>query len=627
METTYGWAGKILWVDLTERKVTTVPTSDFEPEKYIGGVGLNSRIFWELGAPKVSAFHPDNPLLVSVGPLTGAPGPFNRAEICGIAPQSYPQELFAYSGMGGKFPADLKYAGYDAVVVLGKSDKPVYLQVDNETASIENAGHLWGLDTFETQKTLRTSHPKASVLTIGPAGETSCRFAIILNETGSAAGQGGYGGLMGSKNLKAIVVRGIGSHKIADPDAFMDLVSERHAAGEWLNGGAQSWGRYPLCGEPVSGEMKARYLKRFAGCHGCPYQCMGFYDMPGIGKGAQMCVEAWYGFVGNGSSEGYWEGNILSQKLGINNYELLGIMVFALTGIASKAFTKQDLGLTSIPHFDHATEPKLGSPKVHHEFLTELLTGIAEGKSPLAQGVGRAAEKLGPAAMKVYQDQYPAYGYMSHHLRNVASALHWATDSRDPFNSCHDYLAFGSTPSLADYFGVPGGDIQMDEKTLSFSGTKMIYERAEHLAVWVQNNQSLKNSLPFCEYASMPNSYFHPPEMDIRIFESRILSAVTGQDYNVSRLWEAGERIWNLRRAIMVQRENRGRKGDTVNGPWFKRIVPNGESLSAPLDKKQWENLVTRFYRLRGWETESGRPTRARLEALGMKNVADKMNV
>src|SRR4030042_2527432 len=124
---------------------------------------------------------------------------------------------------------------------------------------------------------------------------------------------------MGSKNLKAVVVRGTGSHKMADPDKFLSLVAGRQKAGEWLTGGAQSWGRYPLCGDPVSKEMRTKYLKRFAGCYGCPYQCMGFYDMPGVGKGAQMCVEAWYGYHSGGSSEGYWEGNILSQKLGINN--------------------------------------------------------------------------------------------------------------------------------------------------------------------------------------------------------------------------------------------------------------------------------------------------------------------
>jgi aldehyde:ferredoxin oxidoreductase len=625
MGKTFGWTGKILWVDLTKRKITTVSSSDFEPDKYIGGVGLNSRIFWELGAPKVAAFHPDNPLLISVGPLTGAPGPFNRAEICGIAPQSYPQELFAYSGLGGKFPTELKYAGYDGIVILGKSDGPVYLLIEDKSASIKDAKHLWGLDTFETQKTLGGSHPKAAVLAIGPAGESMCRFAIILNETANAAGQGGYGAVMGSKNLKAVVVRGTGPHKMAKPDQFLSLVAERHAAGEWLAGGAQSWGRYPLCGEPISGEMRTKYLKRFAGCHGCPYQCMGFYDVPGIGKGSQMCVEAWYGYLSNGSSEGYWEGNILSQKLGINNFELLGMMVFVLSAIAAKAVTKQDLGLPFVPQIDHAAEPKFGGSKVHHEFLIALLNGIAEGRSPLSQGVARAAEKLGPAAVRIYEDQYPANGYWSHHLKNIASALHWATDTRDPFNSCHDYLVLGAVPSIADHFGVPSGDIRLPGKSSDFTGSKVVYERAEQSAVWVQNHQSLKNSLPICEYSSYPSSYFHPPAMDIRIFESKILSTVTGIDYDVERLWEAGERIWNLRRAIMVLRENRERKGDAIGHLWFERTVSGEQSLAAPLDRKQWDEVVTRYYERRGWDPQNGRPTKAKLEALGMKNVAGKL--
>jgi aldehyde:ferredoxin oxidoreductase len=625
MKTTFGWAGKILWVDLTNRKITEVPLSDFEPEKYIGGVGLNSRIFWELGAPRVGAFHPDSPLLIAVGPLTGAPGPFNRAEVSGIAPQSYPQEVFAYSGFGGKFPAELKYAGYDAVVVLGKSEKPVYVAIEDGAASIKNADQLWGLDTFETQKILAGRHPKASVLTIGPAGENLCRFAVLLNETASAAGQGGYGSVMGSKNLKAIAVRGTGSLKMADPDGFLSLVADRNKAGEWLAGGAQSWGRFPLCGDPVSGEMQSKYLKKFAGCHGCPYQCMGFYDMPGIGKGAQMCVEGWYGLVGKGSSEGYWEGNIMSQKLGINNFELLGAMQFILAAVGGGAVTKEDLGFDSIPHFDHATEEKFGSPKVHHEFLSFLLSGIADGKGLFAQGVARAAEKLGPAAVAVYEGLYPAHGYTNHWITSVASALHWATDTRDPFNSCHDYLQFGLDEKAARHFNVPGGDVEDPEgNTPDYKGTKNVYQRSEHLSVWVQNNQSLKNSLPMCEYSSFPTTYFHPPEMDIRIFESRFLSAVTGVDYDVARLWESGERIWNLRRAIMVDREKRERKNDTISHVWFEQVVGD-KGLAAPLDPRQWDELITRYYKLRGWSADNGRPTRKTLEALGMKNVADKM--
>jgi aldehyde:ferredoxin oxidoreductase len=118
---------------------------------------------------------------------------------------------------------------------------------------------------------------------------------------------------------------------------------------------------------------------------------------------------------------------------------------------------------------------------------------------------------------------------------------------------------------------------------------------------------------------------FHPPEMDIRIFESKVLSAITGIEYDVERLWEAGERIWNLRRAIMVRRENRERKDDAVGHLWFERTISGGQSLAAPLDRKQWDEAIPRYHELRGWNPQSGRPARAKLEALGMKNIADKL--
>jgi len=124
---TYGWAGNILWVNLSEGTTKKISTSEFEPEKYIGGIGLNSRLFWEMGCPKVDALHSDNPILLSVGPLTGVSGPVGRATASAIAPQCFPEELFTYSGFGGRFPTELKYAGYDSVVITGKAEKPVYL--------------------------------------------------------------------------------------------------------------------------------------------------------------------------------------------------------------------------------------------------------------------------------------------------------------------------------------------------------------------------------------------------------------------------------------------------------------------------------------------------------------------
>ncbi len=620
----YGWAGTILWVDLSDRKISKVPTSEYEPEKYIGGVGLNCRIFWELGCPEVDGFHPDNPLMITTGPLCGASGPFTRATVSAISPQCYPDELFTYSGFGGRFPAELKYAGYDGIVVVGKSETPVYLSIEDGDVEIKDAGGLWGLDSFETQRVLTDSHPGASALVIGPVGENLGRTAIIINETSGAAGQGGYGAVMGSKNLKAIVTRGTGTLKLARPDAFMEVIQERKAAGEWVAGPNIAWGRTPNCGPYLQKAMQEKHLKKFTGCYGCPYQCQGVFDVDGIGKAVQMCADSWYGYFNPESVEGLWEANVVSQKLGINNFELMCIMMFLRPAIGKGIVSKEELGLTSIPMLDRRSEPEFGDQEAHHQFLEELMGGIANGTSPFSQGMARAAEQFGPEAVAEYHKMCPAWGQMKHHIRGVGEALHWATDNRDPMNSCQDYvrgpaMGFGNNAEVAEWFGVPGGYLA------SAKGEKdqNIYDGIERETIWVQHHQSLKNALHICELASPPGQHFHPPDMDIRVFESRVLSAATGLDMDVDALWAAGERIYNMRRAVMVLGEGRHRDGDTLADVWFERTVSGGPSEA--LDRGKWEALKDRFYELRGWSADTGWPTRAKLESLDMKNIADKL--
>jgi len=193
-------------------------------------------------------------------------------------------------------------------------------------------------------------------------------------------------------------------------------------------------------------------------------------------------------------------------------------------------------------------------------------------------------------------------------------------------NSSQDYMrapamGLGNNREIADHFGVPGGYLDGEREN--------IYRGSERETAWVQNHQSLKNSLPICELASCPGQHFDPPEMDIRIFESRILSAVTGLDVDVDRLWETGERIYNLRRAIMVLREDRHRNDDAISEDLFDKsrgqINMISTHLPEALDPEQWESLKDRYYALRGWNVDTGRPTRKNLEALGMRDVADKL--
>lgn len=630
----YGWAGKILQVDLTNRKITKIPTTDYKPEKFIGGVGLNTKIFWDLGCPKVAAFNPANPLIISVGPLTGLSGPFNRAEICSISPQCYPEELFSYSGFGGKWPSELKYAGYDGIVVLGRADETVYMAIHDEDVEIKGASGLWGVDTFDTQRVLMNDEPEASILCMGPAGENLSRTAIIANETGSTAGQGGFGAVMGSRNLKAIAVRGTGSVKIARPDDFLKLIAGRKAKGEWLKGSAQSWGRSPLCDGQVKTCMVEKYLKKFAGPYGCPYQCMGFYDVPGVGQGAAICAQFWYGFVNNQNAKAAWEAQLVSQKLGINHFELIGVMKLLRGIVLEGLLTREEweeAGLPPIPEM-------WGGAVTDHEFLTALLYGIADGRSPFSEGVGRAVKyivekvKNKEALNALYEISYPAWGYTNHYYGWLGLALHVATDTRDAGDSTDGYLSFGGfgalgvpAAAIAEHFGVPGGQSTFAHP--SGSEVEAVYEGIEHQTVWVQHNQCLKNSLPICNFACLPDQYFHPPEMDIRIFESKAFSAVTGVDMDVEELWKVGERIWNLRRAVMVRREDRTREKDTFHDTFFDKpwLEENSGHPAAEINRDKFEALKHRYYKLRGWDVETGWPTRAKLEELDLKDVADDL--
>jgi len=641
MKNLYGWTGTVLHINLSSRKITRIPTANFEPEKFIGGVGLSAKIFWDMGCPNVAALDMESPFIISTGPLTGLPGPFNRAEICGIGAQNYPEEQFTYSGIGGNFPSQLKYAGYDAIVILGKAKQPVYLSIQDDDVEIKDANSIWGLDLIETQRVLKNNDPKASVLAIGPAGENLCRCSVVATDTGSTAGQGGFGAVLGSKNLKAIRVKGSGKINIAKPDGFLKLITEMNAKGSWSKGAAQRWARAPLCGGEVGKELTKTYRIKFSGPYGCPYQCMGFYDVPGIGKGAAMCASWWYGFLRQEpeAAKAVWEANMFAQKLGINHFELLALIMIVAESIFEGIATPDEwigVGVSPLPEI-------LGGPAKDHDFLTTMLLKISEGNSPFSHGILRARDHIlegfqnKEEIKKLIEIKFPAWGYAAHYYGWLGLCLHVALDTRDSGNSTDGYLALNRDnvngiplDILGKHFGVPYGPSTFAHAE-GTSDVEAVWEGIEYQTAWEIDNQQLRNSLPICNFASLPDAYFHPPEMDIRIFESKVFSLVTGINLDPGNLARTGERIWNMRRAIMVKRENRSREKDTYLDSFFNTRWPDIQDgsggdlyeFTAFIDKNRFEALKDRFYILRGWDVGTGRPTRSKLEELGLKDVAD----
>jgi aldehyde:ferredoxin oxidoreductase len=471
----------------------------------------------------------------------------------------------------------------------------------------------------------------ASILVIRPAGENLSRIAIILNETECAAGQGGFGAVMGSKNLKAIAIRGTGSVGVSRPNDVLQLTRAIIEENEKVSFVGQLFRTLYMAPQEIKDIFAKRYFQKPYGCYGCPQQCRGIHRVPRIGLSGASCENWMWSPKFSNRPRDIWEANVLSQKLGINTYEIFDGISLLLTlsfeaGILTKREIEEDIGLPA-PRW-------LGGKATDHEFLTVLLHNIAKGERPYAEGTARFTEyfagKLvaGKRLAELYRELSTARGYAFHHVDNLGSALHWATDTRDPVDSCHEYKNFPSPDihlTAMKHFGLPPYD---DYQIIN--SNKTVYQGAEGATAWVQDNQSLKNSLPVCEFFSLIPSFYKPPVLDLRVFESRMISAMTGLDMDVDKLAKAGERIWNLYRAIMVKRENRSRDDDTLNDPYFRKpiVCHMGSAtglVNGPIDKAKFEVLKDRYYKLRGWDINTGRPTRAKLEELGLKDIADEL--
>lgn len=266
MKAAGGYAGRLLRIDLSSGRIEEQDTSDYLPEWY-GGRALAARIAWDEIRPGTGAFDQGNPLMILAGPLAGTAAPFSgRTTVCGLSAQGHPREWYTRSSFGGHWGPTLKRAGFDGMIITGRAPRPVTVRIEDGRCSLEDASHVWGRGILESQQMLGGSSGAWRILSIGPAGERLSRIAIAATETESASGQGGFGAVMGSKNLKAVAVRGSGKVPVAHPDRFRevcDLVrDEAHASHGWPH-------------EPrLDPEKVCRYGQRFQACtEGCSVRC------------------------------------------------------------------------------------------------------------------------------------------------------------------------------------------------------------------------------------------------------------------------------------------------------------------------------------------------------------------
>jgi len=390
-----GYVGKILRVDLSNGGITELNTEDYVPD-YIGGIGIGYKIVWDETNENTTEWSPESPIIFASGPLCGTPAPSTaRAEVIGLAPQSYPEPWAAPSGFGGDFGPKLKFAGYDAVVIVGKASAPKYLYISEDSVEIKDGEFLWGMTTYTTQSALTAKHGvDTSIACIGPAGENLCRWAAILSKTENGAGQGGFGAVMGDKKIKAIVVKP-GTHKIpiADPDKLLEEVVKVSA--EMSPTGQNS---VPLVGDADRFTTR-RQSCAWSGCTGGVAGCLPTvsnnvplkYIGDGSISGIKYCVGGcapWLTDNDWGNAERNFELNKLCDMLGVNCWEAFAGMNWFLQNCYNAGKLTTLMGESANlnpdgPNVYPKTAPHAG---MSNELAVKWIRGVPTGRVKVMSG-------------------------------------------------------------------------------------------------------------------------------------------------------------------------------------------------------------------------------------------------
>jgi aldehyde:ferredoxin oxidoreductase len=643
----YGWTKKILRVDLSKEKITTLDTMKYAPA-LIGGLGVSAMIAWEEIPPDVGPFDPDNRLMLMVGPLTGtlASGA-GRVEVMGVAPQQHPP-CFSRSGMGGHWGPELKYAGFDGVVVHGRSKKPVYIWINDGETEILDASHIWGTGTYGTTRTIKDTHgEKTRVVACGQAGENLSRIAIVQTETESAAAQGGFGAVMGSKNLKAIAVRGTKGVKIAKSTEFLNLCLNKSREGSrpFSPGSNQRWPSEQI----LHGTNFRRHKCGFCStiCTNTIYTNIPGIEVPSLYTTEQMC----YGYKTR-PFNAQIEARVITSNYGINGWEVsYGIIPWLQ--LCKQHGLIDNIDGMEIPVPKKPIEYLRDCATVPPKFLRMLLRYIAFRESPigdaLSDGACYAADKLFSGKGKPLLDRiYPRHGGQTEHWGGhwgpggtvywpwwLPPVLQWCMDTRDPASDSTHQWTEHVQPYLSE--SGPNRGPYPIEKVRAVS--KKVYgdprvcdpafeydppETKALPAVWHTDRAMIVDSLILCdrENTRVFSMLTEDGSADTALM-SKLFSTCTGIETSEGELQKAGERIFNLLRAIDIRNYGRNRKIDEeVIDVGFH--YP-GKDDGIILNKEKFLKLMDKYYELRGWNKTNGWPTRVKLEELGLKEIADHL--
>ena len=593
----------LLRVNLSTGKITKQKIARTMQEEFIGGRGLGSKLLVDaIKDPGIDALDAKNPLIFATGPLTGTYAPTGGRYM--VITKSPLTGGIACSNSGGYWGPALRFAGYEYLMIEGKAKEPVYLYIMDDHVEIRSAKHLWGKIVDEVENQIREeTHPDVKVASIGPAGEASSRIACVMNDKGRAAGRSGVGGVMGSKNLKAIACWGTKGVRVPDGKSFMEtagkavkLVGESPVAGgltmfgtagtvEFMNmAGMLPTNNFQMGvfhgASKVSGErVKVDHMTRNRGCHSCVINCgrvtkiTGHGRFDGRGEGPEY--ETIFGLgtsCGVDNLPAVIKANYVCNEIGVDTIEA-GCTIATAMELYEKGY---------LPEKDIGRPLRFGDADVMVDMLELMGSGEGFGKM-LQQGGYRIAEKYGHPELFIGSKKQAFAAYDPRGA--VGMGLGYATSNR---GACH---LRGYSISL-EHFGNP---IKLDPFT------------TEQKPFWMktlQDSTAFIDASGICLFATMAM----PQEALVGMVNSAL-----GLELDVPGMLKTGERIWNLER-LFNNKAGLTRKDDSLPPRMLKEPLTEGASKGhvVPL-----EQMLDEYYELRGWDHE-GRPTAKRLKELSL---------
>jgi aldehyde:ferredoxin oxidoreductase len=626
----YGFCGKMLRVDLTKKETSIEELSGDLFRDYLGGRGINVRYLLEELPQKVDPYGPENILLISAGSLSGTIAPASsRLTVSSKSPETL---FYCKTTSGGHFAPELKLAGYDGIIVTGASDDPVYLYIKDDKVEIRDARHLWGQDVRETDRMLKEEigDPRISCLSIGPAGENLIRYAAVMVNIYRCASRCGMGGVMGSKGLKAVAVRGTGSLKVHDPDSFKAVAYEARLSSKEDQ---DRWYRYFLHGTQrglvwaneagfnptrnfqtgyiedayrVGGEyIRERYQVRETGCGSCVINCGTYYEMdespfgPAFSEGPEWETCNSFGArIGSVDTKFLLKANEFANINGLDISSLGNIVGFVLELYEKGIITKKDTDGLDLSWGNTNDIMGLFEKIVKREGFGKL---VGESITTIAETIGKNAID--------YAIHVKGLGLTSCDSRlTKAYALAFAVNPRGGDHLHTEIICqFGATPEHVNIAKRVSGSPE-GAKPLSIEGKA-------NMTKYHEDYVCVSDSLGICFFHSL-SSHHVTPDIMAKLFES-----ATGIPMSVEQLESSGERILTMERIFNI-REGLTKEDDTLPRRMLEEEIPDGPSQGLTITREELESMLVEYYKLHGWDHESGVPLEQTLKALSIDSYS-----